>query len=147
LSGKFLPSSRVARFFLVQYTKMGENIPNYHKMYQMVVKYIKCPQNGPKVHKIHQHLPLQGPPKCIRITIFGLKINHLATLPSSPFSVFLPTENPCFGTALNPVFIYIQQTHLCMYVGQSHLHNGVFTQSDRYFFNLSDPTQDVVRQK
>jgi hypothetical protein len=26
-------STRVARFFLVQHTKVGKNIPNYHKMY------------------------------------------------------------------------------------------------------------------
>jgi hypothetical protein len=45
---------RVARFFLVQQTKKGKNIPNYHKIYQMSVK-------RPKVHKIYQHLPLQDP--------------------------------------------------------------------------------------
>jgi hypothetical protein len=35
---------RVARFFLVQNTKTGENSPNYHKMYRMVIRtqiYIK----------------------------------------------------------------------------------------------------------
>jgi hypothetical protein len=30
--------SRVARFFLVQNTKMGENIPNGHKLFPMAVK-------------------------------------------------------------------------------------------------------------
>jgi hypothetical protein len=36
----FVPAlcTRVARFFLVQHTKTGENIPNYHKVYQMAVK-------------------------------------------------------------------------------------------------------------
>jgi hypothetical protein len=32
---------RVARFFLVQNTKTGENIPNYHKLYQMAIKYFQ----------------------------------------------------------------------------------------------------------
>jgi hypothetical protein len=29
---------------------------------------------------MYQHFPLQGPPKFTQIRIFGLKINHLATL-------------------------------------------------------------------
>jgi hypothetical protein len=53
------PTTRVARFFLVQNTKTGENIPNYHKIYQ--------------------------------IGIFGLKTNHLATLPTtSDFTTSAP---------------------------------------------------------
>jgi hypothetical protein len=46
---------RVARFFLVQFTKTGKHITNYHKInkrpknYQMAVKY----SNG---HKIYQHI-------------------------------------------------------------------------------------------
>jgi hypothetical protein len=51
-----------------KYTKWPYNISNGHKIDQMTIKYL------------HQHLPLQGPPKCIQITIFGLKINHLTTL-------------------------------------------------------------------
>jgi hypothetical protein len=35
--------SRVARFFLVQNTKTGKNIPNYHKLYQMSIKHNKRP--------------------------------------------------------------------------------------------------------
>jgi hypothetical protein len=35
--------SRVARFFMVQHTKTGENIPNNHKIYQMAIKYAKRP--------------------------------------------------------------------------------------------------------
>jgi hypothetical protein len=34
---------RVARFFLVQNTKTGKNIPNYHKIYQVAVKYLQWP--------------------------------------------------------------------------------------------------------
>jgi hypothetical protein len=48
-------------------------MPNGHKLYQMVV-------NIPNGHKIYQHFPFQGPPKFIQIGIFGLKINHLATV-------------------------------------------------------------------
>jgi hypothetical protein len=42
--------NRVARYFLTQYTKTGENIPNYHnglKIYQMAVKYSKFSYNIP----------------------------------------------------------------------------------------------------
>jgi hypothetical protein len=35
--------TRVARFFLVQNTKMGEKIPNYHELYQIPIKYNKRP--------------------------------------------------------------------------------------------------------
>jgi hypothetical protein len=36
---------RVARFFLLQHTKKGENLPNNHKIYQIATKYTKWPQN------------------------------------------------------------------------------------------------------
>jgi hypothetical protein len=39
--------SRVARFFLVQNTKTGANIPNYNKINQMAIKYFQRPQNRP----------------------------------------------------------------------------------------------------
>jgi hypothetical protein len=35
----FLLRSSVARFFSVQHTKTGNNIPNDNKMYQMATKY------------------------------------------------------------------------------------------------------------
>jgi hypothetical protein len=56
-----------------KYTKLPRTIPNVHKIYQMAVKLTKRPKNN-------KHLPLQDPPKCIKIWIFGLKTNHLATL-------------------------------------------------------------------
>jgi hypothetical protein len=34
----------------------------------------------PNGHKIYQHIPSQDPPKFIQMSIFGLKINHPATL-------------------------------------------------------------------
>jgi hypothetical protein len=34
------PPSRVARFYLVHGTKTGKNVPNQHKMYQMVTYLI-----------------------------------------------------------------------------------------------------------
>jgi hypothetical protein len=72
---------RVARFFLVQHTKMWNNIPNNHK-------YTRWPQTIPNcrkvvviaVHIIYQHPPLQDSPKFTQIGIFGLKICHLSTL-------------------------------------------------------------------
>jgi hypothetical protein len=50
-------------------------------MYQRVTKCTKWPQSKPNGHKIYQHLPWQDTPKLTQIGIFGLKINHLATLP------------------------------------------------------------------
>jgi hypothetical protein len=34
---------RVVRFFLVYVTKTVKNVPNKHKLYQMVIKYPECP--------------------------------------------------------------------------------------------------------
>jgi hypothetical protein len=65
--------TRVARFFLVHDTKT-------RKMYQIKTKCNKWSQNIPNGHKIYQHFPNHGPPKLTQISIFGLKINHLATL-------------------------------------------------------------------
>jgi hypothetical protein len=59
------------------YTKLPQNIPNSRKIYWMAI-------NGPNSHKIYQHLPLQDPPKFIKIAMFGLKIYHLATLARAP---------------------------------------------------------------
>jgi hypothetical protein len=40
--------------------------------------------NGSKIFQMVQYFPFQGPPKFTQIRIFGLKINHLATLFRSP---------------------------------------------------------------
>jgi hypothetical protein len=69
-SGPLEVSARVARFFLVQHTKMGENIPNNPKMYQID----KTIPNRPNGYIIYQHLPFQDPPKFTQIGIFGSKI-------------------------------------------------------------------------
>jgi hypothetical protein len=59
---------RVARFFLVHYTKQGKiyqikkNKPNGHKI---------CIPNGHLIY--YKRLPLQDPTKCTKIGIFGLK--------------------------------------------------------------------------
>jgi hypothetical protein len=34
---------RVARFFIVHFTKTGENIPNDHRIYQIAIKSTKLP--------------------------------------------------------------------------------------------------------
>jgi hypothetical protein len=57
-----------------------ENVPNDHKIYQNATKYTKWSENIPNGHKIYLHFPLQDPPKLTQIGVFGLKINHLATL-------------------------------------------------------------------
>jgi hypothetical protein len=71
-------SSGVARFFSVQHTKTGENIPNRGKLYQMVLKYTKWSenwQNGLKYTNIFYCKTLQNLPKS---GIFVWK--HLAAL-------------------------------------------------------------------
>jgi hypothetical protein len=62
--------TRAARFVFAQYTKVGKNVPH---------DYEKA-ENIPNGQKIYQHFPPQGPPKFTQIRIFGLEINHLATL-------------------------------------------------------------------
>jgi hypothetical protein len=51
-------------------------------MYPMVIEYPKSPSNSTNGNKIYQYFPIYGPPKFTQIGIFGLKINHLATLSS-----------------------------------------------------------------
>jgi hypothetical protein len=48
----------------------------------MAIKYAKWPENWSNGHKIYKHLQLLDPPKFTQIGIFGVKINHLATLES-----------------------------------------------------------------
>jgi hypothetical protein len=66
-------SPMVARFFLVQYTKTGENIQNDHTM-------TKCPK---------------GRPKWSQIGIIGMKIYHLATLLSPRETIFSKMDWNC----------------------------------------------------
>jgi hypothetical protein len=58
---------------LSKHTKAG-------KEYQGTINYTKRPNIIPNGRNIYQHFPLQGPSKYTQIDIFGLKINHLATL-------------------------------------------------------------------
>jgi hypothetical protein len=37
----YVPTYRVARFFLVQHINTGKNIPNCHNLYQMAVRFTK----------------------------------------------------------------------------------------------------------
>jgi hypothetical protein len=75
------PRTRVARFFLIQIYQIGKNITNDHKLYQTAINYTYWPYNIPNGHKIYQHLPFKGSQKFTQMGIFGLKTNHLATLP------------------------------------------------------------------
>jgi hypothetical protein len=60
-----VPRIRVARFFLIKYTKTGGGI------YQMAIKYTKCslhkytkwPKSIQNGHKIYQHFPVPNLPK------------------------------------------------------------------------------------
>jgi hypothetical protein len=47
-----------------KYTKLPQNIPTAHRIFQMPVK-------RPNVHKIYRHLQLQDPPKLTQFGIFG----------------------------------------------------------------------------
>jgi hypothetical protein len=55
---------RVARSFLVHDTKTGKNVPNEHKMHQIVIKYTNWPQR-PNGNKIYPPIPLQDLPKML----------------------------------------------------------------------------------
>jgi hypothetical protein len=46
----------------------------------MTVKCSKWPRSIQNGHKIYQHFSLQGYPKYTKRRIFGMKIDHLATL-------------------------------------------------------------------
>jgi hypothetical protein len=39
----FKVENRVDRFFLVQNTKTGKNVPNHNKIYQMAITYFQWP--------------------------------------------------------------------------------------------------------
>jgi hypothetical protein len=86
-------TSRVARFFLVQHTKTGKNIPNNHKIYQLATKYTKWQYNRPNGHKMNQHLALRDPPKFAQIWIFGLKIMPSGNPADDGESVFSELDN------------------------------------------------------
>jgi hypothetical protein len=58
------------------YTKWPQT--RYTKRRQVICT--KWPWNIPNGHKIYQHFPFKGPTKFAQIGMFGMKINHLATL-------------------------------------------------------------------
>jgi hypothetical protein len=74
-------ATRVARFFFIQ---IYQNIPNDYKLFQIAIKYTKWSKNIKNCRFIYQHFPFQGPPIYTQIGIFGIKINHLATLVAHP---------------------------------------------------------------
>jgi hypothetical protein len=114
---------------LVQHTKRGKNVPKRGEIYQMSIKYAKWPENWPNgSHKIYQHLPSQDPPKFTQIGIFGLKINHLATLIEGR-ALFPGKEERQFGDSLLPLK-KINQT-------EWHFDFGMLTN------NISLPTRRV----
>jgi hypothetical protein len=50
----------------------------------MASKFIQWPQNIPNGHKTFQQFPFCGPPKYTQISIFVMKMYHLATLIQNP---------------------------------------------------------------
>jgi hypothetical protein len=68
------------QIFLLQHTKTGKTIPNYHKLYHMAINYIKLMSNRPNGQSIYQYFPFQNSPKFTQIGILGLKTYYLATL-------------------------------------------------------------------
>jgi hypothetical protein len=79
---KITASTRVARFFLTQFTKRGK----YTKIalnYQMPMKYTKWQRYIRNWHRIYQPFLFQRLHKFTQIGIFGLKKYHLATLAST----------------------------------------------------------------
>jgi hypothetical protein len=87
LSGRFSPKSFGSRskhqgcqiLLVPNLTKTG-------KTYQLITNYTKRPQiitNGSKKFQIVlKYFPFKGPPNFTHFGIFGLKMNHLATLVS-----------------------------------------------------------------
>jgi hypothetical protein len=57
----------------LQYTKIRETIPNYHKI-------AEWPKTYQIAAKIYHHFPFQGPPKYAQVWIFCMKTHYLATL-------------------------------------------------------------------
>jgi hypothetical protein len=71
---------RVARFFKVQHTKMGTNIPDDQKIYQTAIKYVHRMAINTTL-KYTKNLTFQGLLKDTKIVVFsGMQIYHLATL-------------------------------------------------------------------
>jgi hypothetical protein len=99
--------TRVARFFSAQNTKTGNNIPNYHEIYQLPIKYNKRLSNGPSVHKIYHHSSIARPSKVYPNLDFGLRTNHLATLMGTCWNSLStlapehPTKNPIADNTAN----------------------------------------------
>jgi hypothetical protein len=74
---RVLLQTRVARFFLTHDSKIGRNIPQYHKIYHSTTKYTKLPQNIPEGSKIRQNV------------IKNTNIFHCKTLQNLPNLGFL----------------------------------------------------------
>jgi hypothetical protein len=73
----------------------------------MTIKYTNWLQFIPNGHKIYHHFPFQGPSKFTQTGIFGLKTNHLATLPKiSATSVILKKKK-----TIAPIVKNVQSGH------------------------------------
>jgi hypothetical protein len=90
-----------------KYTKLPQNIPNGHKIFQMVIKYTKI-------------FPLQDPTNFTQIGIFGLKTNHLATLvgfrPNFVLSLSYPGQRNLLNLTEYQHNYQHNYHHMCTYV-------------------------------
>jgi hypothetical protein len=86
----------------------GGNIPNDHKLYQTSINYTKWPNNILNGHKIYRHFPYEGTPNFTKIGIFGLKINHLATLYVGKESLFNAAAASLFKTVDKQLKVFLQ---------------------------------------
>jgi hypothetical protein len=97
-------------------TPKRKSIPNYHELHIPNVYKIlhtkdrKMDQVSMKY--VYQHLPLHDPPKFTQIWIFGLKTNHLATL---------PTTRCRSATLISSSDKVVVSTYICTYVQGSRL--------------------------
>jgi hypothetical protein len=48
------PTASVARFFVMQHTKGGKNVPNDHKIYPKIIIFTKGTLNIPNDHSVYQ---------------------------------------------------------------------------------------------
>jgi hypothetical protein len=62
-------------------------------------------QNIANGHKIYQKFPFQGPLKFTQIGIFGLKINHLATLQRADFQLDCSVARWCIFKQKIPIWV------------------------------------------
>jgi hypothetical protein len=131
---EFAVNTRVARFFLVQYSKTGKNIPNDHKINPKAIKYTKWLSNipnGKKYTNIFHSKALRNTPN---LGFLGFKIFHLA----NPWVDIMITIFGNFRQFSAKKLAFFSQTNVMIKI----LHNlGFVLSQKRQFFRR------IFRQK